>query len=153
MLTPKPLPDAASVAARVAHLPHLTMEQLWATWDEYFGERPNHHQRTWLESRLAYRMQEHAFGGLKPTVRAQFEEIGASGLLPRDMRRDGNRLLPGAVLVRTFDDVDHRVLVHGPNDFEYEGRRYTSLTAIARHISGTHWSGPAFFGLTAKEPA
>ena len=83
-------------------------------------------------------MQERAFGGLKPTVRAQFEEIGATGLLPRDMRRDGNRLLPGAVLVRTFDDVDHRVLVHGPNNFEYEGRRYTSLTAIARHISGTH---------------
>ena len=52
----------ASVAARVAELPHLPMERLWALWDEYFDERPHHHHRTWIESRLAYRIQERAFG-------------------------------------------------------------------------------------------
>ncbi|WP_159126428.1 DUF2924 domain-containing protein, partial [Klebsiella pneumoniae] len=56
-----------------------------------------------------------------------------------------------------FDDVEHRVLVRGPNDFEYQGQRFKSLTAIARHITGTPWSGPAFFGLKTKhgqkEPA
>jgi len=49
------------------------------------------------------------------------------------------------------------VLVRGPNDFEYQGQRFKSLTAIARHITGTPWSGPAFFGLKTKhgqkEPA
>lgn len=143
-------PDAATVTARVAQLPHLSMEQLWALWDDHFEERPGHHQRVWLESRLAYRMQERAFGGLKPSVRKQLEEIGQTGLLPRAMRRDANRLLPGTMLTRVFDDVEHRVLVRGPNDFEYDGRRYTSLTAIACHIAGTRWSGPAFFGLTSK---
>lgn len=143
-------PDAATVTARVAQLPHLSMEQLWALWDDHFEERPAHHQRVWLESRLAYRMQERAFGGLKPSVRKQLEEIGQTGLLPRAMRRDANRLLPGTMLTRVFDDVEHRVLVRGPNDFEYDGRRYTSLTAIACHIAGTRWSGPAFFGLTSK---
>ena len=59
-------PDAATVAARVAQLPHLSMEQLWSLWDDHFDERPGHHQRVWLESRLAYRMQERAFGGLDP---------------------------------------------------------------------------------------
>lgn len=146
-------PDASTVAARVAQLPHLSMEQLWALWDDHFDERPGHHQRVWLESRLAYRMQERAFGGLKLSVRKQLEEIGESGLLPRAMRRDANRLLPGTMLTRVFDDVEHRVLVRGPNDFEYDGRRYTSLTAIACHIAGTRWSGPAFFGLNAKERA
>lgn len=145
--------DAATVAARVAQLPHLSMEQLWALWDDHFDERPGHHQRVWLESRLAYRMQERAFGGLKPSVRKQLEEIGQTGLLPRAMRCDANRLLPGTMLTRVFDDVEHRVLVRGPNDFEYDGRRYTSLTAIACHIAGTRWSGPAFFGLTTKERA
>lgn len=147
------LSDAATVTARVAQLPHLSMDQLWALWDNFFDERPGHHQRVWLESRLAYRMQERAFGGLKPSVRKQLEEIGQSGLLPRAMRRDANRLLPGTMLTRVFDDVEHRVLVRGPNDFEYDGRRYTSLTAIACHIAGTRWSGPAFFGLTTKERA
>ncbi len=146
-------PDVATVTARVAQLPHLSMEQLWALWDDHFDERPGHHQRVWLESRLAYRMQERAFGGLKPSVRKQLEDIGQTGLLPRAMRRDANRLLPGTMLTRVFDDVEHRVLVRGPNDFEYDGRRYTSLTAIACHIAGTRWSGPAFFGLTTKERA
>jgi hypothetical protein len=153
MSKPDANPDSATVAARVAHLPHMSMNQLWALWDDHFDERPGHHQRVWLESRLAYRMQERAFGGLKPSVRKQLEDIGETGLLPRAMRRDANRLHPGTMLSRVFDDIEHRVLVRGPNDFEYEGRRYTSLTAIACHISGTRWSGPAFFGLTAKERA
>ena len=151
MPKPETHPDAATVAARVAHLPHLSMDQLWALWDDHFDERPGHHHRVWLESRLAYRMQERAFGGLKPSIRKQLEDVGETGLLPRGMRRDANRLLPGTMLTRVFDDVEHRVLVRGPNDFEYQGRRYTSLTAIACHIAGTRWSGPAFFGLTTKE--
>ena len=153
MIQPIPSSDAASVAARVAHLPYLAMDELWALWDQHFDARPRHHNRAWLESRLAYRIQERAYGGLKPAVRKQLETIGATGLLPKAMHRDANRLLPGTMLTRVFDDVEHRVLVRGPKDFEYEGRRYTSLTSIACHIAGTRWSGPAFFGLTRKERA
>lgn len=146
-----------SVAAQVAGLPHLSMDDLWKLWDEHFDERPGHHHRGWLESRLAYRIQERAFGALKPATRRKLEEIGETGILPRQLRHDANRLLPGTVLTRFFDDVEHRVLVRGPNDFEYQGQRFKSLTAIARHITGTHWSGPAFFGLKTKlgqkEPA
>jgi hypothetical protein len=147
MTTHAPLLDAASVAARVAQLPHLPMDSLWALWDEYFDERPNHHHRTWLESRLAYKIQERAFGGLKASLRKRLEDIGETGILPRQLRRDGNRLLPGTVITRMYDDVEHRVLVRGPGDFEYHGQRFKSLSAIARHITGSHWSGPVFFGL------
>ena len=63
----------ASVAAQVAGLPHLSMDDLWKLWDEHFDERPGHHHRGWLESRLAYRIKERAFGGLKPSLRKKLE--------------------------------------------------------------------------------
>ena len=89
-------PDAASVAARVAQLPHLPMDNLWALWDQHFDERPNHHHRTWLELRLAYKIQERAFGGLKGSVRRKLEEIGETGLLPARLRREADRLFVDA---------------------------------------------------------
>lgn len=148
--------DPSTIAARIAQLPHLPMENLWALWDQYFEERPKHHHRTWLESRLAYKIQERAFGGIKPTLRRKLEQIGETGLLPKHLQRDADRLLPGSMLTRIYDDIEHRVLVHGSRDFEYRGQRFKSLTAVARVITGTHWSGPVFFGLKPghkkKEP-
>ena len=141
---------AASIAAQIARLPELSMEDLWALWDECFERRPNHHQRTYLESRLAYRLQERAFGGLRPTVRRRLEQIGETGVVPRLSHREGNRLLPGTMLVREYAGVEHRVLVRGPGELEWQGRRYTSLSAVARAITGSPWSGPVFFGL--KKP-
>lgn len=140
-----------SVAARIGQLPHLSMDQLWTLWDEYFDKRPYHHHRTWLESRLAYRMQEHAFGPLKGAVRRKLEAIGESGILPPRLRREADRLLPGTVLTRTFDHVEYRVLVRGPRDYEYDGRRFKSLTAVARTITGVSYSGPIFFGLSVRK--
>jgi hypothetical protein len=139
--------ETTSVANKVAQLPHLPMESLWALWDEYFDERPQHHHRTWLESRLAYKIQERAFGGLKASVRRKLEDIGETGLLPSRLRREADRLLPGTVLTRVYDDIEHRVLVRGMRDFEYRDQRFTSLTAVAKAITGSQWSGPLFFGL------
>lgn len=147
-------PSTTSVAARVAAIPHLSMSDLWALWDDYFDERPGHHHRTWLESRLAYKIQERAFGGLKPSLRKKLEDVGETGILPKSLRGDAQRLLPGTILTRIYADVEHRVLVRASNDFEYQGRRFKSLSAIAGHITGSHWSGPLFFGLktpTAKK--
>jgi hypothetical protein len=141
--------DKATLAAKVAQLSHLPMDNLWAMWDEHFDERPNHHHRTWLESRLAYKLQELALGGLRPSTRRKLEDIGKTGILPKMMQKEADRLLPGTVLTRTYDDVDHHVLVRGLRDFEFRGQRFTSLTAIARVITGSNWSGPLFFGLKA----
>ena len=140
-----------SVAAQVAGLSHLSMDDLWKLWDAHFDERPGHHHRTWLESRLAYRIQERAFGGLKPSLRKKLEDVGETGILPKSLRGDAQRLLPGTILTRIYYDIEHRVLVRGSNDFEYQGRRFKSLSALAGHITGSHWSGPVFFGL--KTPA
>lgn len=150
MTTHAPLPDTATISARIAQLPLLPMETLWALWDEYFDQRPNHHHRTWLESRLAYKLQERAYGGLKVSVRRKLESIGEAGVLPKNLQRDADRLLPGTILTRTYDDVDHHVLVRSVRDFEYRGQRFTSLSAIARVITGSPWSGPVFFGLKSR---
>lgn len=143
--------DHAGVAARIAQLPHLPMDSLWALWDQYFDLRPGHHHRAWLESRLAYKIQERAFGGLRPSLKRKLEHIGETGILPARLQRDADRLLPGTVLTRIYDNMQHRVLVHGPRDFEYAGRRFKSLTAVTRAITGTSWSGPVFFGLKPRQ--
>lgn len=145
------------IAERIARLPELSMDDLWGLWDEHFEVRPAHHHRGWLESRLAYRIQEIALGGLKPATKRKLERIGETGQLPGAMQRDADQLLPGTVLTRTHDGIEHRVHVHGAKAFEYRGQRYKSLSAIARAIAGCAWSGPAFFGLkparARKEPA
>lgn len=140
---------STAVATRVAQLPDLPMDALWALWDEHFAERPGNHHRKWLETRLAYKIQENAFGGLKPGTRRKLEKIGETGLLPSRLQRDADQLLPGTVLARTYDDVEHHVTVRGVRDFEYQGRRFKSLSAVARAITGSSWSGPVFFGLKA----
>ena len=150
MTTHATLPDTATVSARIAQLPLLPMDSIWAMWDEHFGQRPNHHHRTWLESRLAYKLQERAFGSLKVSVRRKLESIGETGVLPKNLQREADRLLPGTILTRIYDDVEHHVLVRGVRDFEYRGQRFTSLTALAKVITGCPWSGPLFFGLKAR---
>jgi hypothetical protein len=60
---------------------------------------------------------------------------------------------PGTILLREWGEREHRVTVTAEGLFEYEGSTFKSLTAVARQITGTHWSGPLFFGLTAKAGA
>jgi hypothetical protein len=142
----------ASVAARIAELGHLPMAELWVIWDRYFERRPEHPNRTHVESRIAYKLQEEAFGGLAPETRQRLEAIGVKHskikLRARPRKFD---FAPGTVLLREWGEREHRVTVDADGLFEYEGRRFKSLTAVARHISGTHWSGPAFFGLKGGE--
>lgn len=140
-----------TVAARVAALPNLPMKELWALWDKYFPRRPSHHNRGYVEGRVAYKMQEEAFGGLKPDVRQQLIRIGAAQSKLRTRTTNDFRIVPGTVLVREFDNREHRVTALANGGFEYEGRRFKSLSAAARHITGTQWSGPVFFGLVKTE--
>lgn len=139
-----------SVALKIASLSDLPMQDLWALWDDLFDSRPNHHNRVGLENRIAYRLQERVYGGLASAARARLEKIGETGIVPSSHQSEANRLMPGTLLSRVYDGVEHRVIVRGPNQFEYAGSPYKSLSAIARKITGTQWSGPAFFGL--KEP-
>lgn len=138
---------ATSIAAQIAQLPNLHMEKLWALWDDFFDRRPGHHQRTHVESRVAYKLQERAFGGLPAAMRRRLEKIGETGEIPNQKRRSENQLAPGTVMVREFNGIDHRVMVLDDGRFEYQGRSYKSLSGVARAITGSSYSGPVFFGL------
>ena len=137
-----------SVARQIAGLSQMTIAELWPLWDRYFSRRPDYPNRTHLESRLAYKLQEEAFGGIAPETKQRLEAIGAkhSKIKLRAKPREFN-FAPGTILLREWGEREHRVMVNAEGRFEYEGYTFKSLTAVARHITGAHWSGPLFFGL------
>ena len=136
-----------TVARQIADLSQMSMAELWPLWDRYFPRRPDYPNRTHVESRIAYKLQEEAFGGLAPETKQRLEAIGAkhSKIKLRAKPREFN-FAPGTVILREWGDRDHRVTVNAEGRFEYEGLTFKSLTAVARHITGQHWSGPLFFG-------
>ncbi len=139
----------ADVLGRLAALRTLPTADLKRQWRELFGTEPPPFNRPYLQSRLAYRIQELAYGGLKPETRARLEALGeqldGGNVVLRRVRAD-NRPLAGTRLVREHGGVEHVVTVLA-DGFEWEGRPYRSLSAIARAITGTRWNGWTFFGL------
>jgi hypothetical protein len=139
----------AQVLPRLAALQTAPAAELREQWRALFGVEPPPFNRPYLVSRLAYRIQELAYVGLRPETRARLEALGeqldGGNVVLRRIRAD-SRPLPGTRLVREYDGVQHVVTVRA-DDFEYEGRPYRSLSAIARHITGTRWNGWVFFGL------
>lgn len=137
-----------SISAQVAELSSLPMPDLWAKWDRFFKRRPDNPNRNYVESRVAYKLQEQAYGGLPAETQRQLVNIGMrhSKIKGRQIARD-IELAPGTVLIREWGERDHKVTVTAEGTFEYMGKFFKSLSAVARHISGTQWSGPLFFGL------
>ena len=141
-------PSNPTVAAQVAGLPSLPMKELWALWDRYFPRRPSKTNRAYLEARIAYKLQEAAYGGLSPATKERLIAIGMKHSKIKLGRKVHEfHFAPGTVLVREWQDCDHRVTVTAEGRFEYGGQTYKSLSAVARQITGAHWSGPLFFGL------
>ena len=138
-----------TVARQIADLSQMSMAELWPLWDRYFKQRPQYPNRTHVESRIAYKLQEEAFGGLAPETKQRLEAIGAkhSKIKLRAKPREFD-FAPGTILLREWGEREHRVTVTAEGLFEYQGRNFKSLTAVARHITGAHWSGPLFFGLS-----
>ena len=140
-----------SVAAQVAVLPSLPTPELWALWDRHFPRRPENPNRNYLESRVAYKIQEQALGGLPAETQRRLINIGMRhSKIKGRLKSNAIELAPGTILFREWGERDHKVTVTADGSFEYEGKFFKSLSAVARHISGTPWSGPLFFGLKSK---
>ena len=155
-MSSKPHTGVGTVSAQIAALPALPMAELWALWDQYFPRRPKHINRSFLESRLAYRIQEMAYGPVPVGIRRHLVEAGAahSKIKHRVQASDTSRqqhLMPGTVLIREWDEREHRVVVTPESQCECEGRTFRSLSAVARHITGVQWNGPRFFGLRGEK--
>ena len=143
-------PATPSVLARLAALKTMPTPDLKQQWRDLFETEPPPYNRRFLESRLAYRIQELAYGGLKPETVERLEAIGeelfGNGGKPKKVRVDAHRPIAGTRLIREWQGVDHVITVRA-DDFEYQGRPYRSLSAVARAITGTRWNGWTFFGL------
>jgi len=148
----------------VAALGDLSREELVERWTKSYGHPPpKGARRDFLLRAAAWRLQASRLGGLSPDTRrmlraatAQVKEKSAetrsgAGAAERDasvssVTAPRKQPSPGTRLVRDWNGRSHvvDVLVEG---FAFEGRLHKSLTAIARQITGAHWSGPRFFGL------
>jgi hypothetical protein len=138
-----------TVLTRVAALKTLPIPQLKQQWRDLFETEPPPYNRRFLEHRLAYRIQELAYGGLKPETIKRLKAIAQDldGGDPARRRRPAkDRPIAGTRLIREYQGVEHSVTVRN-EDFEYQGRPYKSLSAIARTVTGTRWNGLVFFGL------
>lgn len=137
------------VLARVAALPQLSMGELAAMWKELFQHTAPKYNKSYLVKRLAYRLQEIAYGIDASLVTKRLDAYAREHLsenLKKPRRTYIHMPVTGTKLVRLHRGVEHQVTVLG-DGFEYKGARYKSLSQIAYSITGAHWSGPVFFGL------
>ena len=138
---------SADVIGKVAALPSLENDELKKLWRELFDEPAPRKKRDYLIPRLAWRIQELAYGGLSENAQDRINRLMRS---KEQLKPSSNRVKRPAVgtkLIREYQGIEHHVTVTR-NGFEYQGRTYRSLSHIAREITGTRWSGPLFFGLT-----
>jgi hypothetical protein len=138
-----------SIVARIAGLKTKSTPDLKAMWRDLFEAEPPPYNRRFLESRLAYRIQELAYDGLKPATIERLEALGEQldgGKIEVRRKRADDPPIAGTRLIREWQGVEHTVtvLVDG---YGYQGRPYKSLSAIARAITGTRWNGWTFFGI------
>lgn len=142
--------DYDPIPARLAALKTTSTPDLKTQWRELFDSEPPPFNRRYLESRLAYRIQELAYGGLKPETIRRLErlgeDLGGGDRSRRGIRADRDRPITGTRLLREWQGVEYVVTVTA-DGFEWQGRPYRSLSAIARAITGTRWNGWVFFGL------
>ena len=138
-----------TMLARLAALKTTPTPDLKAQWRDLFETEPPPYNRRFLESRLAYRIQELAYGGLKPETIERLEALGqqldGGNMVLRRIRAE-EKPISGTRLIREWQGVEHCVTVRD-NDYEYQGRPYQSLSAVARAITSTRWNGWVFFGL------
>jgi len=139
-----------SVLSQIAALRAMNTPQLQSRWKELFGATPQQSNKNYLQRKLAWRIQELAFGG-DPTTDKRLEAL-AKGHRSEHKRKSRRMMQPlaGTRLVREYKGVEHHVTVL-PDGFEYQGRKYSSLTKLACEITRTWISGPDFFGLTTRK--
>ena len=143
---------ADNIVAQIAALKRADTPALKARWRELFGAEPPPYNRRFLESRLAYRLQELAYGGLSADTVARLVALAgeaATGRAKGSKKALSDRPVSGTRLIREWKGVEHHVTVRDA-DFEYQGRPFKSLSAIARAITGTRWNGLVFFGLKGQ---
>jgi hypothetical protein len=151
-----------NVTEAMTELKDMTANELRQRYAELFGEKTASRHKDFLRRRIIWRMQMQAEGGLSERARARAEELADEADLrmypPKRMRKftkepvrclDSRLPMHGAILVRKYKGREIRVTVL-KNGFEYDGKVYRTLSAVAQAVTGTHWNGYHFFNLAKK---
>jgi hypothetical protein len=139
--------SAETIAVEISRLSRLPLSELRAAWQAEFRKPPPRSLwRDLLLRTLAWRIQEKAFGGHDKATLRLLQAYGQKK--PGDARCQ--RLKAGTILVREFGGTRHTVTIV-PEGFVWQEKTWSSLTAIARVITGSNWNGPRFFGLREGE--
>src|SRR6202048_2351394 len=139
---------AIDVAQTLARLSELTIFELRGEWRRlHRAPPPMRLSRDLLLRGITYKLQERPLGGLSKSIIRKLERLNLDSEASDSQKpAPPISLKAGTRLVREWRGVTYTVLVHA-GGFEWNGRRYRSLTIVAREITGAHWSGPRFFGL------
>ena len=139
------------ISEEIAKLERCDLRDVKTRWEEAFGRPPPKRiSRSLLVRALAHRVQEKELGGLKPAVRRRLAKAVAELSAVQSPPVPSSTIKPGTRLLRGWHGVMHEVIVH-EDGIQYRGKSWRSLSAVAREITGTRWSGPKFFGL--RSPA
>jgi hypothetical protein len=142
-------PSDASVVAQLAALRKMSVVELKQRWEVLFGTVAPNNSRSYLEVRLGNRIQELMLGGLSRDTRRVLDLL-VKELEGKNTRKaimtDPRKPIPGTRLLREWDGAEHSVTVLR-DGFDWQGRKFKSLSAVARAITGTQWNGYRFFGL------
>ena len=152
-----------SIPQQISRLQAMTVGQLRVEWERLYGEPTRSRNRTYLWRRLAWRVQELQLSGLSDVAKSRVVALAPDGFtraqLPRGFvpptsrptspRRDPRLPAAGSTLVRKYRGADVRVLVLD-DGFEWDGRRFDSLSEGALAVTGSKWNGWLFFGLTKR---
>lgn len=159
-----------NVAKEVARLQKMTCGELREQFAKVTGETTNAKNRKWLVRRIVWRMQANVDGGLSADAINRLRELADGADLrvtspaTRRLSSDADKRtrvlptgvqssttpLPGTLITRVYKGREIRVRVTG-NGFEFEGELFGSLSAVAKHVTGSHWSGNRFFKLDQQE--
>ena len=142
----------ATIAQRITELQQMKVPELVAEYERAYGFAPHCKNRIWLWRNVAWKIQEQALGGFPADAQARLEELIAEIKLPepgatRPRTRRPGELLPGTALTREWHGEQIAVRVADDGTFVLKGVPYGSLSAVAKAITGQHWSGALFFGL------
>ncbi len=130
---------------RWTDLERLTRDELITTWKDVVGTPPpKKMSQGFMRSVLAYDLQAQDYGDLKAGALKRIKSMGSEGAKRKYQRRGA--LKTGGRLMRDWNGISHIVEVT-EDGYIWQGQPYRSLSAIARAITGTRWSGPRFFGL------
>jgi hypothetical protein len=145
--------EVEETRALIQKLPEMAREELLGLWQENFGKPAAPRlRRELILPILAYRIQERAYGGLDAESERRLKEVAAGLRRPAGRQtKAATRFKAGSRIIREWKGKTHEVLITS-SGYEYRGEAFKTLSPIATRITGTHWSGPAFFGTRQKAP-